>query len=97
VNTSPAATGGGSGLRAAAMMSYAAGLTGDSLRARAADPLLVEGVAKLAGSTEEETRGQMLAVAATVDLITREGLTREQCVFLLGADEARDGGNGARS
>jgi hypothetical protein len=86
VTDSPAERSTASGLRRAAMAYLAAGRTAGQLYANASDPKIVAGVALLAGRCEDDVRDQMLAVAIAVDVITREGITPEQCRFLVGED-----------
>jgi hypothetical protein len=81
-------TGTASGLRAAAMRCLAGDCTAEELRAWAGNAALVDRIAVRSGRPAEDLRNEMLAVAVVVDMITREGLTPEQCRFLLGADKA---------
>jgi hypothetical protein len=68
------------------MKFYATGRTAEGLRAKVADPMILEGMAILAGVQIPVMRQEMLALADGIDLITAEGLTAEQCYFLLGLD-----------
>jgi hypothetical protein len=83
--------------RDTAMKFYATGRTPERLRAHAADPLVLEGIAVLSGITPGEAREQMLALAEAIDHITAEGITQEQAYFLMRLDKHFGPYPGARS
>jgi hypothetical protein len=68
------------------MKFLATGRTAEGLRAKVADPMILEGMAILAGVQIPVMRQEMLALADGIDLIAAEGLTPGQCYFLLGLD-----------
>jgi hypothetical protein len=74
-------------LRDAAMKFLARGDTAEVLRGRAADPRYAGRLAELTGITPAEAAGDLLEIAAAVDAVTAEGLTREQCYSRLGLAE----------
>ena len=75
------------GLRAAAMRCIAFGRTAQYMRNQAEDILTAGRVAAILGITLADARDQMLAVSAWIDIIEAEGITPEQCYFLLRLDE----------
>ena len=75
------------GLRAAAMRCIAFGRTAEYMRNQAEDILTAGRVAAILGITLADARDQMLAVSAWIDIIEAEGITPEQCYFLLRLDE----------
>lgn len=80
-------TGTASGLRLAAMRALADDCTAEMLREWAADTELLEHMAHREGRPAENIAGEMIAVAAMVDRITRGGVTRDHCRFVLGTDK----------
>lgn len=80
-------TGTSSGLRLAAMRAMADNCSAAELRAWAADTELLAHMAAREGRPAENIAGEMIAVAKMVDRITREGVTREHCRFVLGIDK----------
>lgn len=68
------------------MKFLATGRTADGLRAKVADPMILEGMAILAGVSVPVMRQEMLALADGIGLIAAEGLTPGQCYFLLGLE-----------
>jgi hypothetical protein len=70
-----------------AMKFYAAGRTSAGLRAHAADPAVLEGMAAMAGVSQEVMREQALALADAIDAIDAEGITQEQAYFLMRLDK----------
>jgi hypothetical protein len=80
-------TGTASGLRAAAMRCLAGDCTAEELRSWAGNAELVGRIAARSGKNADDLRGQMLAVAITVDMLTRRAYTPEKCRALLGPGE----------
>jgi hypothetical protein len=74
----------GTGTRRAAMIFYVTGRTAAGLRAEAADPETVAGIATRSPETEDEVRAMMLALADGIDQIAAEGLTPLDCWEELG-------------
>jgi hypothetical protein len=81
------AAGTSSRLRLAAMHALAGGCTAGELRSWAGNAKLVDLIASRDGRPADAIRGEMLAVAIAVDMITRRGYTPEQCRALLGPGE----------
>lgn len=69
-----------------AMKFYATGRTSAGLRAHAADPMVLEGISVLSGTTPDEARQQMLSLADAIDHITADGITQEQAYLLMRMD-----------
>jgi hypothetical protein len=73
--------------REVAMAWYAVGRTAAGRRALAGIPTAVADYAALYGTTPEQMRADLLAVADGIDAIAAEGLTRVQCWYLAGLDQ----------
>jgi hypothetical protein len=71
----------------AALRYRAIGRTAGDLRAQAADPEWVRGLALEGGITADQEREQMLAVAGRMDRLAAEGLTPVACWYLGGLDQ----------
>lgn len=80
-------TGTSSGLRLAAMRALAEDCSADELRAWAEDTELLEHTADRENRPAEDIAGEMIAVAVMLARITREGVTRDHCRFVLGIDK----------
>jgi hypothetical protein len=71
----------------AALKYFALGRTAGDLRAEAADPEWVRGMAAEGGITEEQERSQVLAIADAVDALAVTTLTPVKCWYLSGLDQ----------
>ena len=65
--------------RDVAMKFYATGSTAESLRARAADPELMNALAVTARTSPASVLAEALKIADAIDALTAEGLTPAQC------------------
>jgi hypothetical protein len=72
--------------RADAMKFRAFGKTAAGFRAHAASPMTVEGLAVLAGVSEDVMRDTLLALADAIDQLEADGMTPEKCRWVLGLD-----------
>lgn len=70
----------------AALKYHATGRTAGSFRAQGADETFTRGMAALSGTTPEQERAWLLAVADAVDALAAEGLTPEKAYRLAGLD-----------
>jgi hypothetical protein len=73
--------------RRTALAYFAAGCTAEGRRALAATPLAVKSYAEIDGITEAEEREMLLAVAAGIDAVTAEGLSRAAAWYEAGLDQ----------
>ena len=75
------------GLRAAAMRCIAFGRTAQYMRDQAEDVLTAGRMAARFSITLADARDFMIAISVAVEVVEAEGITPEQCYFLLRLDE----------